>query len=210
MKPKARDGVKTKQTILQNARYLFSKKGFDATSINEIAEASHINKAMLYYYFKSKKDIYEVVVKDILSSIYKEITISEKCCDSAVGDLRAFISIYTQFANKHPYFPALLLRELSNSGKNLSKSVLAGCIQLFGLFSDILQRGEDEGVFKDVKPMIIFCMLISTVNILVVTKPLREAVAKEAVNLDTSSDISVNEISEYIFKKITLMLGVVL
>ncbi len=210
MKLKTRDAVKTKQTILQNAKYLFSEKGFDATSINEIAAASHINKAMLYYYFKSKKDIYEVVVKEILSSIYKEITISEKCCDSAVGDLRAFISIYTRFANKHPYFPALLLRELSNSGKNLSESVLAGCIQLFRLFSDILKRGEDEGVFKDVKPMVIFCMVISTVNILVVTKPLRQIAAKKADDLDTSSDISVNEISEYIFKKIILMLGVAL
>lgn len=210
MKKQSRDAVKTKQTILQNAKNLFSTKGFAATSINEIAKSSQINKAMLYYYFKSKADIYETVINEILSGIYEKIVVSDKCCDSATGDLRAFISIYAKFANEHPYFPALMLRELSNSAGHLSDSVLDGCIKLFRLFSDILQRGENEGIFKDVKPMVVFCMVISTVNILVVTKPLRQTAASKADDIDTSSDISFDEISEYIFNKITLMLGVVL
>lgn len=208
MSQQKRDAVKTKQTILQNAKKLFSQQGFNATSVNEIAEASNINKAMLYYYFKSKADIYEIVVQGILSDIYEKIITSDRCCDSATGDLRAFISIYARFASKHQYFPALMLRELSNSTRKLSDSVLDGCIKLFRLFNGILNRGIEEAIFQDVKPMVVFCMVISTINIMVVTTPFRQTVAQKADDIDTSSDISVDEMSEYIFNKILLMLGV--
>ena len=47
-----------KNEILQNALALFGEKGYKVTSMDNIAEACGISKAMLYHYFKSKKVLF--------------------------------------------------------------------------------------------------------------------------------------------------------
>jgi hypothetical protein len=77
--------------------------------------------------------------------------------------------------------------------------------QLFELFSDILERGEKEGCFSDVIPMILYFMVIGTLNLMITTKPLRIK-AHELSGVDTCSTCNIDEISEYIMKKMKKML----
>ena len=56
----------TKQEILETALELFSVRGFEATSISQIASAVGIRKASLYSHFESKQAILDALVKDIL------------------------------------------------------------------------------------------------------------------------------------------------
>lgn len=44
----------TKSKILKNAEILFAKQGYDATSMDQIAAKAGVNKALIYYYYKSK------------------------------------------------------------------------------------------------------------------------------------------------------------
>ena len=50
------------EAILQRARHLFATKGFTETSMDDIAHASHMQKASLYHYFKSKQQILQQMV----------------------------------------------------------------------------------------------------------------------------------------------------
>ena len=50
-----------RQTILMRALELFSAKGYEGVSVNELTEASGITKPTLYYYFGSKEGLYEAV-----------------------------------------------------------------------------------------------------------------------------------------------------
>lgn len=52
-----------KERILNAAIELFSRKGFDATRVNEIAESAGVNKALIYYCFKSKLDILDTLLE---------------------------------------------------------------------------------------------------------------------------------------------------
>lgn len=61
-----RENGLTKEKILETSTELFSKKGFDSTSIDEIAREAGINKALIYYYFKSKEDILDQIVHSLL------------------------------------------------------------------------------------------------------------------------------------------------
>lgn len=56
----------TKEQILSAALELFAQKGFEATSISQIADAVGLRKASLYSHFSSKQDILDTLVKDIL------------------------------------------------------------------------------------------------------------------------------------------------
>ncbi len=63
------DSVKTKQKILQVAERLFSKQGFQGTSVAELAQEAGVNKALIYYYFKNKDDIIRSLFEQILTEL---------------------------------------------------------------------------------------------------------------------------------------------
>ena len=52
--------------ILDAATEVFARKGFDGTRITEIAEASGLPKANVYYYFGSKDDIYRAAIARLI------------------------------------------------------------------------------------------------------------------------------------------------
>ncbi len=47
----------SKERILGAAQAIFAKKGFDGARVDEIAKQAGVNKALIYYYFKSKEEI---------------------------------------------------------------------------------------------------------------------------------------------------------
>jgi len=47
----------SREKIMEVAKSLFARKGFDAATVDEIAAKAKVNKALIYYYFKNKKDL---------------------------------------------------------------------------------------------------------------------------------------------------------
>jgi len=56
-RPRGSDGAQTRERILAVAQELFTRQGYDKTSLRDIAERLQITKAALYYYFPRKEDI---------------------------------------------------------------------------------------------------------------------------------------------------------
>lgn len=61
-------GREAKERIISAAIELFSHKGYDATRVSDIASAANVNKALIYYYFKSKQDILDFMVQSLLNN----------------------------------------------------------------------------------------------------------------------------------------------
>ncbi|MEN6588401.1 MAG: TetR/AcrR family transcriptional regulator [Proteiniphilum sp.] len=64
---------KTKKNLIDVARQLFAKKGFENTTMNDIAEASQRGRRTLYTYFSSKNDIYKAVIESELDVLYGKL-----------------------------------------------------------------------------------------------------------------------------------------
>jgi AcrR family transcriptional regulator len=56
-------GEQTRQRIIEEAAQLFVRKGFDGTSIADLAQASGLTKGALYHHFDSKDDLFHAVVE---------------------------------------------------------------------------------------------------------------------------------------------------
>ena len=56
-------------TILAEARRLFTERGFEATSIDEIAEAAGVAKGAVYHHFTSKEAVFQRVLEDMQAQI---------------------------------------------------------------------------------------------------------------------------------------------
>jgi AcrR family transcriptional regulator len=208
MPKQKRDAQATQAKILKEARTLFSLKGFDATTVDDIAKASDVNKALIYYYFKNKAGLYAQVMSGLFDAIYEEVLQARKNSTSVSDELYIFIDTYANYAYKHPYFPSLLLREFSDSGAHLPEMMFASMRRLFLLLSDILRRGEIEGVFAKSVPMVLHFMIIGSLNLMVTTQTLRVQATQLDASIDTCSKCSASEVSNYVFKTIQKSLEV--
>ena len=202
-----RDAEASKALIISNAIQLFSKKGYASSSMDELAKLCGLNKAMVFYYFKNKKGLYEAVMTQVLEEIQQVVLEENVKYTKPIEELESFIRTYAKYACTHPYLPSLLLKELSDSGAVVPEMLFGAMRQLFALFSDILKRGEEKGCFHDANPMVLYFMVLGTLNLMVTTKPLRVAASqKEDIVLDTCAACDMTEIADYIVDKMKKML----
>ena len=60
----------TEQKIKEAAKKVFQQKGFAGTRTRDIAEEAGINLALLNYYFRSKKKLYEIIMLESLREFF--------------------------------------------------------------------------------------------------------------------------------------------
>lgn len=65
--------TKTRQKLLEVARYLFAHKGLEATTMNDIAQASGRGRRTLYTYFRNKEEIYYAVIEEELDLLSDKV-----------------------------------------------------------------------------------------------------------------------------------------
>ena len=56
--------LSTEEKIIAAARKLFTQKGFSATKTRDIAEEAGINLALLNYYFRSKQNLFQIIIEE--------------------------------------------------------------------------------------------------------------------------------------------------
>ncbi|MGB9621910.1 MAG: TetR/AcrR family transcriptional regulator, partial [Brevinematia bacterium] len=83
--------LSNKDKIISSAIKLFSEKGFDGTSVDEIAKDCGVNKAMIYYYFSSKEGLLNSIIRKSVSefsSIVDSLDLSKySSFEEFIGDI---------------------------------------------------------------------------------------------------------------------------
>ncbi len=114
----------TEQKIKNAAREVFMKKGYSATRTRDIAEAANTNLALVNYHFKSKENLFRIIVEDIfnqfLGSLIPFLANTEISLDRKVEIL---VEEYTEVMIKNPDFPFFVINEMRNN-KEILKNTL--------------------------------------------------------------------------------------
>lgn len=84
--------IKTREMLMEKARQLFAKHGFENTTMNDIAEASHRGRRTLYTYFSNKKDIYNACIQAELESMYERLQVTVNKEHTATDKLMLFFA----------------------------------------------------------------------------------------------------------------------
>jgi len=125
---------------------LFSEKGYDGVTVDEIVEKAAANKRMVYHYFGSKEAIYQEALREVygrLTRIELAVVHPEEPVEKV---LEAIIRAYFLFLSANPEFVQLLLwenlgrgRHLAAAGDALSKA------PILQVLLRVLRRGAREG-----------------------------------------------------------------
>ncbi len=74
---RAEQAEKTRNAVLETARRLFTEHGFDATSLQLIADTMGVTKANVYYYFKTKIEILEALLEGSVTALAATLDAAE-------------------------------------------------------------------------------------------------------------------------------------
>jgi AcrR family transcriptional regulator len=98
-------GLRTKKRILEEAKRLMLEKGYDATTISDITEASGIRRASFYTYFTSKEDVLMAIGHDAEEAgIVAAEGLRRLNSDSSIEDVAEWVDEYLAFWDKHGSF----------------------------------------------------------------------------------------------------------
>ena len=100
--------------ILEAARKVFARKGFNGATVDEIAEAAGLAKGTVYLYFSSKRDVYLAALKQGLTSLIEETRRAVSAAATPAEKLRAFVTTRLQFAEDNRDLAPILQVEFAN------------------------------------------------------------------------------------------------
>ena len=152
--------LSTRDAVFRAAASLFSASGFDGVSVDDIAAAAEVNKAMIYYHFEDKLALYRSVVADMLSAVGERVTAIATTAVAPQQKLDRFIEHFVRLADERPWFPTLMLREIAEGAPHLDLDTLAHIRTVFLSFGRILQEGEAAGVFRKVHPILAYTSIV--------------------------------------------------
>ena len=92
---------KTKRKIFETSMDLFAKKGYDATSIEEITATVGVAKGTLYYHFSSKEEIFKFLVEEGVKLLKNSILIKTSKLEKSLDKIRAIVLIQIKVLVKY-------------------------------------------------------------------------------------------------------------
>ncbi|WML34241.1 TetR/AcrR family transcriptional regulator [Clostridium sp. OS1-26] len=150
------------KTIIDAALKCFGTNGYKKTSVNDIASAAGISKAMVFHYFGTKKALYFYLIELCGNIIMKEV---EEKFDYTVTDfferIKLSSNIELAVMKRHPAIPSFLTSAYFETDEEVKKDKESILAKGEGFRNKIAFDGIDYSRFKEsVDPKLVMKMLI--------------------------------------------------
>ena len=135
--------------ILSSATKLFSTQGYAKTSLAQVAKEAEVSKALIFWHFESKDDLFRTALKTSLEPF--SIDVVELLDGLApMEQIHKLIDLYYEFVSQNIYSVRFLLSLVVREEKNLD-DLVDRTIELHRIYcnmlADIIQTGCEQHVF---------------------------------------------------------------
>jgi len=185
-----RGGQNTRQAIFEAATAEFAARGFAGAGVDRIARRAGVNKAMIYYHFKSKARLYSDIVRGMFAAIAARTSAVASSPLSPGDKINGFIEAIVAEAGARPYMPPIMMREAAEGGRHLDPAILRTILGVFGSLRTILDEGASTRVFKHVDPVLMYFTLVGPIVMYLASAPVRSAIGHLAKTGGTGIDPS--------------------
>jgi AcrR family transcriptional regulator len=152
--------------ILETATRLFATQGYDSTSLSHVARAASVSKALIFWHFETKENLFQAVLSRTIEPY--SIDIDDLDGQSEPEQLRRLIDLYYEFVTENVFsvrfFLSLFLRE-----EKRPDSLFGRILDLYRLYEkllgDVITRGQERGTFaREVNPTLHAGLILSALN----------------------------------------------
>ena len=146
----------SRAAILKAAVAEFAEHGVAGARTDAIAQAAHVNKALLYYYFKDKDALYEAVLDHVFSGLRARVVPVLESNLPPRQKMLEYLGTYFDYIAANPRFPRVVQAEWMRSGagsarmQRVAKEYFA---PIYGKLIAVLKEGVEAGEFRAVNPM---------------------------------------------------------
>lgn len=136
-----------KEEILDVATRLFAERGYDGTSMNDVAAMVGMRKASLFYHFATKDVLYEAVVDRALTRFVVPLR-EAYCAEGSYAERldKAADALIAALASG-PFTARLLVREAMQRGPVVREKLLASILLGLDVAAAFVRAGQDAGAF---------------------------------------------------------------
>jgi TetR/AcrR family transcriptional regulator len=135
----------------------FAEHGIAGARTDSIARAAHVNKALLYYYFKDKDALYEAVLDHVFSGLRARVMPALESELPPRQRMLEYLGTYFDYVAANPRFPRVVQAEWMRSGvkghTRMQRIAKEYFLPIFEKLIDVLQEGINAGEFRPANPM---------------------------------------------------------
>jgi len=139
----------TEAKILKAAKEVFIIKGLEGSRMQEIAETAGINKSLLYYYYRTKENLFDEVFKEAFFSIIPRITKMFDADMPIFNKIEIFVNNYIDMIVLNPYLPDFIFHETNRHSEKvvlLLKDAGLNPMIIIDNFNDEIKKGNIKAI----------------------------------------------------------------
>ncbi len=165
---KMSDKTSTRNRILRAARKAFADKGRDGVSMSEIASEAGVQKALIYYYFPSKEDLFFEVWQYSLDELEDHVFAETGSENVYLRKLKKLLRSYISFITSRDEVRRIMERERANIASHTERTwsrVRERYLALRSKISSIIEGAKsEEKIPKDVDSEDVADLIINAMN----------------------------------------------
>ena len=168
---KERDKVEMRRRILDAARDLFARDGYEAVTMRAIAEAIEYSPTTIYNHFEDKDDVVKACCDEDFTQLLGALSLQQQPADP-VEAIRQLGRAYAAFGLQHPnHYRFMFL----TPNKNHDLEEESPGHRSFGLLRSVVARAVASGRFRTVDPdlaaQVLWSSLHGVVSLLITLRP---------------------------------------
>jgi TetR/AcrR family transcriptional regulator len=172
---------KSRASILKAAVAEFAEHGIAGARTDAIARAAHVNKALLYYYFKDKDALYEAVLDHVFSGLRARVMPVLESDLAPRQKLLEYLGAYFDYIAENPRFPRVVQSEWIRSGAGTLRMQRVAKEYFRPIFEKlvvVLRKGIAAGEFREVNPMDFLPSMAAVIVFYFTSAPLMKTLMK--------------------------------
>jgi AcrR family transcriptional regulator len=181
-----------KEHIMDVAIELFAEKGFEGTSIRDLATRADVNVAMVNYYFGSKDKLFQAIVE--YKAAFMRGKLDEIEADKQLSDIQKMDAIIENYVGKvlsNPSFHRVLYQELLMGEREaMHENITKIFVKNTQILRKIIEHGVKKKVFKKVDPELTMATLIGTINQVMLSKAMCIMLMNEDKKFNPYTDVA--------------------
>jgi AcrR family transcriptional regulator len=157
----------SRDEILKAAMHLFANRGFHETSMSEVAREARVSKALIFWHFKTKEELFLAVLNRLLEPYFIDFAEESQQLDEREQTLK-LVEFYLLFvrdnASSVRFFLAQLLRE-----QKASDALTEQVMKLYGSYRtmlvELISRAQHKGLCAtELSPETAAAFILSALN----------------------------------------------